>query len=140
MSKIPTFGLTERDVVAQTASQCFDISVWQFLAPLLCGACVEIVPDDIAHDAEALLKHVTTAGITVLESVPALIRGILLSPDTGMGSLCWIISTGEALPAALARQWFERYPGIPLANAYGPAECSDDVAMHLPHRGPVRAR
>src|SRR5205814_4215347 len=33
-AKISALNLTEADLVAQTASQCFDISVWQFLAAL----------------------------------------------------------------------------------------------------------
>ncbi|MER0892002.1 AMP-binding protein, partial [Pseudomonas aeruginosa] len=37
--------------------------------------------------------------------------------------------TGEAMPPELARQWLKRYPRIGLVNAYGPAECSDDVAF-----------
>ncbi len=28
-------------------------------------------------------------------------------------------------------RWLQRYPGIPLVNAYGPAECADDVALQL---------
>ena len=38
--------------------------------------------------------------------------------------------TGEALPPPGCRQWLERYPAVPLLNAYGPAECADDVAVH----------
>jgi surfactin family lipopeptide synthetase A len=45
--------------------------------------------------------------------------------------LRYLILTGEALPAALARRWFEHYPNIPLVNAYGPTECSDDVTHHI---------
>lgn len=26
-------------------------------------------------------------------------------------------------------RWFERYRQVPLVNAYGPAECADDVVM-----------
>ena len=29
----------------------------------------------------------------------------------------------------LARQWLKRYPKVPLVNAYGPAECADDVSL-----------
>ncbi|MEM7356448.1 MAG: condensation domain-containing protein, partial [Acidobacteriota bacterium] len=36
--------------------------------------------------------------------------------------------TGEALPPGLCRRWFALYPHIPLVNAYGPTECSDDVS------------
>src|SRR3546814_20279646 len=32
LSKVPYLALSETDVIAQTASQSFDISVWQFLA------------------------------------------------------------------------------------------------------------
>ncbi|MGV8677673.1 AMP-binding protein, partial [Pseudomonas aeruginosa] len=50
LSKVPLLALDENDVIAQTASQSFDISVWQFLAAPLFGAQVDILPNDIAHD------------------------------------------------------------------------------------------
>ncbi|TBV09274.1 non-ribosomal peptide synthase/polyketide synthase [Phytopseudomonas dryadis] len=129
LSKLPYLALDEHDVIAQTASQSFDISVWQFLTAALCGARVEIVPDAIAHDPAALLRHVRDTGITVLESVPSLIQGLLGEAPDELGRLRWLLPTGEALPPALARQWLQRYPGVGLVNAYGPAECADDVAL-----------
>ncbi|EAR21793.1 non-ribosomal peptide synthetase [Nitrococcus mobilis] len=137
LSKVPYLGLTEGDVIAQTAAAGFDISVWQFLTGLLCGARVEIVPDAIAHDPMALLKHVNATGITVLESVPSLIQGMLAEEAVELKGLRWLLPTGEALAPELARQWFRRYPHIPLVNAYGPAECSDDVALHTLREGPA---
>lgn len=142
LSKIDTLRLTHADVVAQTASQCFDISVWQFLAPLLCGGQVCIVPDEAAHDPACLLKVLEEAGITVWETVPVLLQGILETTVHSMGAaprlsrLRWVLPTGEALPPKVCRQWFKRYPGIPLVNAYGPAECSDDVAVFLLEQSP----
>ncbi len=129
LSKVPYLCLDERDVIAQTASQSFDISVWQFLTAALCGARVQIVPDAIAHDPAALLSHVRDTGITVLESVPSLIQGLLAEPAGALDRLRWLLPTGEAMPPALARQWLHTYPTVPLVNAYGPAECSDDVAL-----------
>jgi non-ribosomal peptide synthetase component F len=58
LSKVPYLQLSETDVIAQTASQSFDISVWQFLAAPLFGARVDIVPNAIAHDPQGLLAHV----------------------------------------------------------------------------------
>jgi len=130
LSKLPYLGLGPGDVIAQTASPSFDISVWQMLAGLLCGACVEIVPDGIARDPAALLQRVRDSGITVLQSVPALIQGILAAPPVSLPSLRWMLPTGEASTSEMARRWFERYPTVPLVNAYGPAECADDVALH----------
>ncbi|MDF0674714.1 MAG: amino acid adenylation domain-containing protein [Nitrospira sp.] len=134
--KVTTLRLTATDVIAQTASQCFDISVWQFLAPLLCGGRVCIVPDDIAHDPARLLRHVEAAGVTVFETVPALLQGMLdMAADADdrepeLKRLRMVLPTGEALSGQLCRRWLGRYPSIPLVNAYGPAECADDVALH----------
>ncbi|MDR0278079.1 MAG: amino acid adenylation domain-containing protein [Paucimonas sp.] len=129
LSKVPYLDLSDKDVIAQTASQSFDISVWQFLAAPLFGAHVDIVPNDIARDPSALLSHVQGQGITVLESVPSLIQGLLAEERISLDSLRWMLPTGEAMPPELARQWLLRYPQIGLVNAYGPAECSDDVAF-----------
>ncbi|MBH3428630.1 non-ribosomal peptide synthetase [Pseudomonas alkylphenolica] len=129
LSKVPYLRLDEHDVIAQTASQSFDISVWQFLAAPLFGAQVAIVPNAIAHDPQGLLEHVQAYGITVLESVPSLIQGMLVNEHQHLDGLRWMLPTGEAMPPELASQWLQRYPQIGLVNAYGPAECSDDVAF-----------
>ncbi|MCK6187462.1 non-ribosomal peptide synthetase [Pseudomonas sp. EYE_354] len=129
LSKQPYLDLSATDVIAQTASQSFDISVWQFLAAPLFGARVDIVPNTIAHDPQGLLAHVQAHGITVLESVPSLIQGMLAQERIGLDGLRWMLPTGEAMPPELAHQWLLRYPQIGLVNAYGPAECSDDVAF-----------
>ncbi|MHC8306664.1 non-ribosomal peptide synthetase [Pseudomonas sp. PB3P13] len=129
LSKVPYLKLSEVDVIAQTASQSFDISVWQFLAAPLFGARVDIVPTTIAHDPQGLLAHVSAQGISVLESVPSLIQGMLAQERMGLDGLRWMLPTGEAMPPELAHQWLLRYPDIGLVNAYGPAECSDDVAF-----------
>lgn len=129
LSKVPYLDLTDADVIAQTASQSFDISVWQFLAAPLFGARVDIVPNTIAHDPQGLLAHVQAQGITVLESVPSLIQGMLAQERISLEGLRWMLPTGEAMPPELAHQWLLRYPQIGLVNAYGPAECSDDVAF-----------
>ncbi|VVM85413.1 MULTISPECIES: non-ribosomal peptide synthetase [Pseudomonas] len=129
LSKVPYLNLSDADVIAQTASQSFDISVWQFLAAPLFGARVDIVPNTIAHDPQGLLAHVQSQGITVLESVPSLIQGMLAQERMSLDGLRWMLPTGEAMPPELAHQWLLRYPQIGLVNAYGPAECSDDVAF-----------
>ncbi len=132
LSKVPLLALSERDVVAQTASQSFDISVWQFLAALLVGGSVEVIEDDVARDPPRLLERVHERGVTVLESVPAVMRGFFVEGEPrALPTLRWMMPTGEALPRELVDSWFARYPGIPLVNAYGPAECADDVALDV---------
>ncbi len=129
LGKVPGLGLNVDDVIAQSAPQCFDISVWQTLAGLVLGARTVILGDCVMQNPEALAEAVARHGVSILEAVPSLMQS-LLEAGLERTALRWVLATGEALPPALARRWFERYPGIPLMNAYGPAECSDDVAFH----------
>jgi amino acid adenylation domain-containing protein len=142
LAKVETLQLSATDSVAQTAAQTFDISIWQFLCPLLVGGQVEIVPSEIATDAAQLLSLVEQRSISILEVVPSLLLLLLqqlelTSSKPALNSLRWLLLTGEALPPALCQQWFEIYPEIPLLNAYGPTECSDDVTHYPLHEAPA---
>ena len=135
-AKIRGLDLGPGDVLAQNASQCFDISVWQLLAALLVGGRVHIFPPEVAGDPERLFGAVASGGVTILEVVPSLLRIRIEQLASARGrlpalpALRWLILTGEALPPELCRAWFTLYPTIPLLNAYGPTECSDDVTHH----------
>lgn len=135
LGKIPRLNLNEHDIIAQTASQCFDISVWQCLTASVVGACVHILPDDIAHNPKSLLEYLCDHRVTLLEVVPSLIREMLRLEALPL-NLRWLLSIGEALPPDAARQWLTNYPKIPLMNGYGPAECSDNVAYHVIEQQP----
>jgi non-ribosomal peptide synthetase component F len=135
LSKISDLGLSAADVIAQTAPQSFDISVWQFLTALMVGGRVHICADEEVRDPALLVQEIEREGVTVLQIVPALLRAILdrvpdESTSCALSRLRWLICTGEAPAPDLCRNWLQRFPGVPLINAYGPAECSDDVAMH----------
>ncbi|MEA1671913.1 non-ribosomal peptide synthetase [Nitrospirillum sp. BR 11163] len=141
LAKVAPLGLAESDVIAQTAPACFDISVWQTLTAPLLGAVVEIIPDAVVKDPDALLHRLRTTGVTVFEPVPSLMRALvdIGGADSGpfpLPAVRWVLPTGEALSANDARAWFAAYPGIPLMNAYGPAECADDVAFHPLRQAP----
>ncbi|HZO72429.1 MAG TPA: amino acid adenylation domain-containing protein [Ktedonobacteraceae bacterium] len=135
-AKIAALNLSRSDIVAQTASQCFDISVWQLLAPLLVGGGVHIIAEETAHDPTWLLQHMQQNEITVFETVPSLLRAILdeivqgRQQQPSLSSLRWLLLTGEALRADLCLQWHLLYPHIQVMNAYGPTECSDDVTHY----------
>ncbi|HET9281971.1 MAG TPA: amino acid adenylation domain-containing protein, partial [Candidatus Angelobacter sp.] len=140
-AKIQDFRLGPADVIAQTASQCFDISVWQFLAALLVGGRVNVVPQDTTVDPCLLFQNAVATGTTILEIVPSLLRAFLEEIEAkraaamALPDLRWLVLTGEALPPELVRRWLRLYNATPIMNAYGPTECSDDVAHYS--LGPV---
>ena len=141
-SLISELNLSARDVIAQTAPQSFVISVWQFLAGPMVGARVHICGNAVVQDPIRLAQEIEREGITVLEIVPSLLRVILERMDEALvrrafAKLRLLISTGEPLPVDLCRAWFAHFPKVPLINAYGASECSDDVSLHRLTRAPA---
>ena len=71
--------------------------------------------------------------------MPSLLTALLksrLSDSSGVsffggGHLRFLVVTGEPLEPELCRSWLALFPDVPLVNAYGPAECSDDVTHHV---------
>ena len=134
-AKIHELSLSCDDIMAQTAPPVFDISVWQFLAPLLVGARTVIIDKEVILEPREFLKVLQYEKITILESVPSLIKTFLYiigqEKRNELKYLRWMITTGEALPVSLVREWYTHYPCIKLVNAYGPTEASDDVTHYV---------
>ncbi|MGV9938713.1 amino acid adenylation domain-containing protein [Streptomyces sp. NPDC003401] len=132
LAKVADLGLDEDTVLVHNAPVTFDISVWQMLAALVAGGRLRVVARSTAADPQALFGLADAEAVTTLEVVPSLLRAALDAWDAGarppaLTALHHLVVTGEALPADLCRRWLARFPGIPLVNAYGPTECSDDV-------------
>lgn len=140
-AKVHSIGLDATTVLAQTAPVCFDISIWQIIAPLLVGGTVAMVSNSEVMDVKALVSRVKRDGVTVLELVPSYLDLFIRAIEQSrllISSLKLLIATGEQLPVETCRRWFEACPSIPLMNAYGPTECSDDVAQHVLTQPPPR--
>ncbi|CAL9433642.1 amino acid adenylation domain-containing protein [Streptomyces sp. enrichment culture] len=132
LAKVDDLAMTADDVTVHNAPVTFDISVWQMLCPLITGGRLVVVDRDTAADPQELFGRISADGVTVLEVVPSLLRAALDAwrnglPRPELAPLTHLMVTGETLPADLAREWLDLAPHLPLVNAYGPTECSDDV-------------
>jgi amino acid adenylation domain-containing protein len=133
LAKRADLKLDRDDRIAQTASQSFDISVWQLLASWVVGGHSVIVDDELMNDLAAFLDTVVREEISILELVPSYLDAVLDEMQARPAKLVTVrcvLVTGETMPPALTHRWFARY-GIPLVNAYGPTEASDDVTHHV---------
>jgi amino acid adenylation domain-containing protein len=133
LAKARDFRLAEADRIAQTATQCFDISIWQLLNAWLCGATTWIYSRYDQLDVPGFLRALANDRITVVEVVPSYLDLMLAEVarrPVELPALRLNVVTGEPLPPALTHRWFGEYPGVPLVNAYGPTEASDDVTHH----------
>ncbi|GAA0624941.1 hypothetical protein GCM10010174_50260 [Kutzneria viridogrisea] len=134
LAMIEELDLSAATTLVHNAPVTFDISVWQMLTPLLVGGRVLVADRDTAADPGLLFGLLAAESATVLQLVPSLLRASLDAWDLGaarpdLASLRQVVVTGEALPAQLCARWFDRFPAVPLVNAYGPAECADDVTL-----------
>ena len=129
-AKIGDLGITEGQVVAQTAPQCFDISLWQLVSALLVGGRTLIVEQEVILDVERFVERITAGHVGVLQVVPSYLEVVLSYLEQHPGELpdlrC-VSVTGEALKHELTQRWFAAEPQIRLVNAYGLTETSDDT-------------
>jgi amino acid adenylation domain-containing protein len=136
-AKIRQLDLGPGDRVSQDAAATFDISVWQFLAPLAVGATTVIYPDEIGQDAASLLRAVAEDRITVLEVTPSVLN-IMMAELSFYGvdafppfTLRWVASQAETLTPRTANTFRALLPEVGLLNMWGTTEVSDDVLHHV---------
>ncbi|MFF9580605.1 amino acid adenylation domain-containing protein [Streptomyces achromogenes] len=129
-AKIGDLGIGEGSVVAQTAPQCFDISLWQLLSALLTGGRTLLVGQDVITDVERFVDTLVRGRVAVAQLVPSYLEVVvsyLEQRPHALPDLRCVSVTGEALKRELTQRWFALQPGIRLLNAYGLTETSDDT-------------
>ena len=129
-AKLDDLEIGEGQVVAQTAPQCFDISLWQLVTALLAGGRTLIVEQEVVLDLERFVETIADGRVAVLQVVPSYLEAVLSYLEQHpreLPHLRYVSVTGEALKKPLAQRWFAAFPGIKLVNAYGLTETSDDT-------------
>jgi amino acid adenylation domain-containing protein len=142
-AKIDDLSIGEGDVVAQTAPQCFDISLWQLVSALLVGGRTLLVEQEVILDAKRFIGKIAEGRVAVVQVVPSYLE-VLLSylaqQPRELPDLRCVSVTGEALKKELTQRWFAVQPGIKLVNAYGLTETSDDTNHEVMDSVPRRER
>ncbi len=119
-----TYRLSAGDRVLQKTSCGFDVSVWEFLLPLISGATLVVARPGGHRDPAYLAEVIRREGVTDAHFVPSVLREFL--PEAAGTGLRRVYASGEALSAALRAQ-FHRTLDAELHNLYGPTEAAIDV-------------
>jgi amino acid adenylation domain-containing protein len=138
-AKIDDLEIGPDQVVAQTAPQCFDISLWQLVSALLVGGRTLLVDQQVILDVERFVETIVDGRVTVMQVVPSYLEVVLSYLDRDprpLPDLRCVSVTGEALKMELAQRWFAARPEIKLVNAYGLTETSDDTNHEVMDRAP----
>ena len=129
--------LTTADRVLQKTPIGFDVSVWEWILPLMTGATLVISEPDGHRDPAHLLDMIERHGVTVLHFVPSVLSAFLEGLSAGeCKTLRHIVTSGEALGGPVRESALQRLPHAALWNLYGPTEAAIDVTFWRCHSQP----
>lgn len=112
------YGLGPDDVMFQSASVAFDLSMEEIWIPYLVGATLEVATPELLADTDALADYLIARGVTAIDTVPTLLS--MFGRD--VPSLRLVLLGGEALPPSIVERWSK--PGRTIFNTYGPTEAT----------------
>ena len=122
------FGFDAETRVLQRTAACFDASIWEVFAPLMSGGTLVLLPPQAQRDPEQIVRCIAAHQVTVVQTVPSLLRLLLKEPGfyacTGLRQF---FSGGEPLPEDLRAQVASSLE-LDIINLYGPTETTVQVA------------
>ncbi|URN93691.1 MAG: non-ribosomal peptide synthetase [Candidatus Pristimantibacillus lignocellulolyticus] len=119
-----TFLMTQNDRLLQKSPYSFDVSVWEFFWPHMCGASLIMAKPQGHLDTSYLWDVMKRESITFVQFVPTMLQTFLssdLSEDLPL--LKHVFLCGEPLSAALNERFCSTMSGQ-LHNLYGPTEAA----------------
>jgi amino acid adenylation domain-containing protein len=112
-------GCTPDDHLLAATTICFDIAALELFLPLVTGARVEILPEEILKNGLRFKEKIENSSATLIQGTPATWKMLLaaeLGPIPRVKALCG----GEAWDGQLAEQLLARTREV--WNMYGPTE------------------
>jgi amino acid adenylation domain-containing protein len=108
--------------------------VWECFRPLLKGAQLFVIPDDLIYDVDSLPVFLEENKIDRMMFTPSLLDAVLSNPEVKperLQSLKLIIYCGEVVTVALRNKCREILPNCRLHNLYSISECHDVTGSDL---------
>lgn len=122
------FSIGADDRILALSALSFDLSVFDIWGALTAGAAVVVPPDSEFPDPAAMLSACARHGVTVWNSVPALLDMALSAasgtPAHELLGLTTIMLSGDWIPLALAEKVLAEYPTTRLFSLGGATEAS----------------
>ena len=116
---------------------CNVFFIWEFLRPLLKGATVYVIPDEVMFLPRTLAAYIAEYRVSEILFTPSLLQGILNSADravlrAGSASLRVVWLNGEVVPTSLLEQALDIFPDTTrLFNTYSISETHDVCTVCL---------
>ncbi|MBN2533325.1 MAG: AMP-binding protein [Spirochaetales bacterium] len=124
------YRIDETDRFLQMIDLSFDVSVQNYVLPLVKGACIYTIAPGPRSSLEAY-KILDEHRITFAKMVPSTLN--VLRPffsSIKLEHLKYSLFSGEALKTELIEEWSLCVPNASIQNHYGPTEGTIDVLYH----------
>jgi thioesterase domain-containing protein len=125
---VERFGLTPEDRVIGLSAFTFDLSVYDVFATLGAGAALVLPPHSDTPDPQAWGEAVKTQGVTVWNSVPALldmaIEHLGEAAAAHLSTLRLVLLSGDWIPVSLPARLRSAAPTVQLVSLGGATEAS----------------
>ncbi|WP_281925297.1 non-ribosomal peptide synthetase, partial [Flavobacterium collinsii] len=123
------YKLNSEDTILQKTSFSFDVSVWELLWSVTCGAKLVFAKPEGHKDAIYLKRIIEEYSITTIHFVPSMLSIFLGTINQGdCSSLKLVICSGEALQLDQIDMFKEKFNRVRLDNLYGPTEAAIEVS------------
>ncbi|MFK7888463.1 MAG: amino acid adenylation domain-containing protein [Gammaproteobacteria bacterium] len=129
------YELAESDRLSNHAPLHFDLSIFDYFAGLVAGACTVIIPEEYTKLPASYAELIHAERISVLFTVPfALIQLLHLGAIErfSFDALRWVIFGGEAFAPIHLTALMARWPQVRFDNMYGPAEVNGVTHYTVP--------
>jgi len=117
MKKEP--GITSNDRMLATTTLSFDMSVYEIFLPLISGASLIMVENQLVKDGKRLVDYSSLVKPSIMQGTPSFWRLLLTAGWPGLNGVK-IISGGEPITYDLIRELLPKCKE--LWNGYGPTE------------------
>ena len=124
----------DSDIFAKINNFAFDISTWEIWTPLICGAHLIGVPEEIKLSPSKFVAFIDKHKINMLYLPTALFHSISTEIPSAFKTLKLLIVGGEALDPNKAKSVLANNPPREFVNAYGPTEVTCNAAWYDIHQ------
>ena len=122
-----SYPLNSDDLVLQKTPFSFDVSVWEFVWPLISGSRMLLARPEGHKDVSYLEKLISDYQITTLHFVPSMLTTFLANAKLTCPNVRQVFCSGEALDSQIVNSYKDKFPQAKLYNLYGPTEAAIDV-------------
>ncbi|WNZ09559.1 amino acid adenylation domain-containing protein [Streptomyces sp. 11x1] len=127
------FGIAPRDRFFAISAFNFDLSVWDVFGALSAGAALVMPDRDRAVDPAHWLELCESAGVTVWNSVPAIVSLLhdqAVADGTVPPALRLVMMSGDRIPPALPAALRQLKPDVDVISLGGPTETTIWNILH----------